>query len=367
MASGAIEPYVPALKWKQGEQEALSWLTSSQKASVLPIAEIPDRPYNWTDSKYTKSWDKHIEDVTKKTVKNWGTGHEVAFDQEIEPTDKLASGTATPWELLFDSLWAAKVRAVPVLSTRASAAEQAALISVVKAHKKARWMLRYRSDPHGEVPTVAQVTSWFGNAVIALGAKFENTDAVLDLGHIAGDIKAPMLTSVENALKAIIALGPWRSVVLLSGAFPENLVGQVRGVNKVPRTDWELFKRASARPGLSDILYGDYAITHVDSFDEDPRLVKMSANIRYAHWQLWYVVKGKSVRDFGFQQYKALCAVLVNLPIFLQAAFSPADANYEKVANDPTTGPGNATQWRRDATNHHIHVVLHQLAKKPEF
>ncbi len=47
------------------------------------------------------------------------------------------------------------------------------------------------------------------------------------------------------------------------------------------------------------------------------------------------------------------------------ASFSPGDNNYELKATDPTATPGNATTWRRDATNHHIHVVLDQLAKLP--
>jgi hypothetical protein len=360
-------PYVPALKWKAGEQDAVAWLTNTQKGGVYPIAEVPDRPFNWGENKYSKSWDKHIDDIAGKTAKKWGTNHEIAVDQPIELHDKLAAGSWTPWEYLFSQLWSAKVKAVPVLSTRASGAEQAALISVSKAHKKTRWLLRFRSETHGEVPNASQVTTWFANSVAALSAQFDQCDAVLDLGHISADIKPSIVANVEHVLKAVAALGAWRSLSLSSGAFPENLTGQSRGVNQIPRRDWELYKRVSARPGLAQLRFGDYAITHVDAFDEDPRMLKMTANIRYAHWQVWHVIKGKSVRDFGFDQYKDLCAILVNLPIFLQATFSPADANYEKVANTPSVGPGNATQWRRDATNHHIHVVLHQLASLPEF
>jgi hypothetical protein len=93
----------------------------------------------------------------------------------------------------------------------------------------------------------------------------------------------------------------------------------------------------------------------------------MSANLRHTHWQEWHVLKGKNVRDYGYDQYKDLCRLLVALPIYMQPTFSQGDANYDQVANNPKVGPGNATQWRRDATNHHIHVVLHQLAGLKEF
>lgn len=360
--------YMPALKWKQGEHFAVKPLKAIQKSRVQPIAELPDRPYHWGDERYTKSWDRHIDDLVTATVNNWGTTHELAVDQIIDVSDALSSNPGSPWEYLFAKLWAAGVKAVPVLSTRASASEQAALISVAKAHKHTRWLLRFRADQHGEVPAAAHVQTWFANAMAALGVKHGQVDAVLDLGHITGDPKA-LVANTAHALQTIAALGAWRQVVLLSGGFPVNLAGIQKGTKQLPRTDWDLYKRVTVRAELQNINlgYGDYGVTHVDAFEDDPRKMVMSANLRYTHWQDWHVLKGKNVRDYGFAQYKDLCQILVSLPIYMQPTFSQGDGNYDKVANDPKVGPGNATQWRRDATNHHIHVVLHQLANQPEF
>lgn len=63
----ATRPYVPALKWKQGEHLPVKPLTGTQKSRVLPIAELRDRPFDWAKSKYNKSWDKHIEDGVSAT------------------------------------------------------------------------------------------------------------------------------------------------------------------------------------------------------------------------------------------------------------------------------------------------------------
>jgi hypothetical protein len=352
----------------RGEHFAVKPLSIWQKSRLLPIAELPDRPYHWGDSKYTKSWDKHIEDLVKATVTNWGTTQELAVDQIIDVSDALSSHAGSPWEYLFAELWSAGVNAVPVVSTRASASEQAALIVVSMTQKRSRWLLRHRSDPHGEVPAISHVEKWFRDTASALGGNHSQMDAVLDLGHIAND-PSILVATAAKALQKIAALGPWRQVTLASGGFPLNLAGVQKGTQPIHRNDWELFKRVSAHPALADLAlgFGDYGVTHVDAFDEDPRKMVMSANLRYTHWKDWHVLKGKSVRDFGYDQYKDLCQILVSLPIYMQPAFSQGDANYDKVANDPTAGPGNATQWRRDATNHHIHVVLHQLANLPEF
>lgn len=360
--------YMPALKWKQGEHFAIKPFTAIQKSRVQPIAELLDRPYHWGDQKYTKSWDKHIDDLVTATVNNWGTTHELAVDQIIDENDSLFSNPRTPWEYLFSQLWAAGVKAVPVLSTRASASEQAALLNVTKAHKHTRWLLRYRAELHGEVPAVAHVQAWFTNAMVALDVKHGQVDAVLDLGHISDDTK-PLVTSTAQVLQTIVSLGAWRQVVLLCGGFPVNLAGVQKGTKQLSRADWNLYKRVAARAELEEVNlgYGDYGVTHVDAFDDDPRKMRMSANLRYTHWKDWHVLKGKNVKDYGFDQYKDLCQILAGLPIYMQKTFSQGDANYDKVANDPKAGPGNATQWRRDATNHHIHVVMHQLASQPEF
>lgn len=360
--------YLPALKWKQGEHLAVSKLTVSQKKRMQPIAELPDRPYDWGKGQYSKSWDKHVQDLVKATVKNWGTFHELAVDQGIDEDQVLSTNPGTPWEFVFSEMWDAKVIAVPVLSNRASASEQAALMRVSKAYGNSRWLLRYRSEIDGVVPDASQAETWFKNAAVVLGGKHGQIDAVLDIGHLAGEPKG-LAVDTAQALKVIAAIGPWRQVALMSGGFPINLAGVQKGTKQFPRHDFDLFKKVAVRPELAgiDLAYGDYCMTHVEAFDNDPRKMVMSANLRYTHWNEWQVLKGRSVRDYGYAQYKDLCQILVALPIYLQPPFSSGDANYDKVANDPMAGPGNATQWRRDATNHHIHVVLHQLANHPEF
>lgn len=361
--------YMPALKWKQGEQHAVRLLTSGQKARIQPLVEIQDRTYDWVDRKYKKSWDKHLEDVAKATAKDWGTDHDIAVDQQIQDGQTLSSNPGTPWEYLFEQLWSLNVRAVPVLSSWATGSEAVALIKVSKAHRRRRWVLRFRLATEGVLPTVAVVQAWFTNSMVAVGERYSEVDAVLDLGYIGSQDPKAMAPGTAQLLQAIASLGAWRAVGLTSGGFPVNLAGMGIGNKQIPRKDWDLYKRVLVRSMLEKlkIAYGDYCVAHQETFDDDPRKMVMSSNIRYSHWDHWYVLKGKNTRDYGNGPYKDLCRLLVALPIFMSAPFSQGDANYEKTANDPKAGPGGAREWRRDATNHHLHVVLHQLANLPEF
>ena len=359
--------YVPVLKWKRGEQSAVQPLSATQKASVLPIAELQDRPFDWARDKYTKTWDKHIRDVVKATVKHWGNKHEIAFDQPLTSADELAESAGTVWAFLFAELWAANVQAIPVISSYAGPKVISALMAASTAAKRGRWVLRYVIDVDNPTPDPADVASWFLRTVTKIKGQPAEVDVVLDIGFVTDTELAVQASRNASILKAVLSAKKWRSVVLVAGAFPVNLAGVPKGTHQIPRTDWALFlatRRDSTLEGES-LIYGDYGISHVTAFDEDPRLLKMSANLRYTHWDKWFVIKGKSVKDFGFDQYRDICKVLVSLSIYLKAAFSHGDQNYSEIATNPATGPGNATHWRRDATNHHIHVVLHQVASLP--
>ena len=356
--------YLPILKWKLGEQSAVKPLSDAQKQVTFPIAELQERPYDWEKAKHKKTWDKHIEDVAKATAKHWGTKYEIAFDQPLGSGDALTSTSGTAWEHLFTQLWAHGINAVPVVSNTAALVEVAALLKVSVTHGRTRWVMRFVVAPDAPTPSAADVAKWFKGMLAALKTTPALVDAVLDVGHVGQwDVKA-QAAGVAQCLAAVAALGPWRNIVLASGAFPENLAGIPKGLIQIERKDWALYLEVRKAALLKSVKlrYGDYAVSHIAAFDKDPRMLKMSANLRYAHWTLWHVIKGTSVRDYGFAQYHDICRVLTSLPIFMGASFSQGDTNYDAVANDPLVKPGNATIWRKDATNHHIHVVLSQLA-----
>ncbi|KQW70042.1 beta family protein [Methylibium sp. Root1272] len=357
--------YTPALKWKLGEQDAVKTLTAVQKAKTLPIAEVPGLPIDWKKNEYKKTWDQHIDDVVDATIKSWGKVQEIAVDQPMVDDDRLANGKTFAWRYLFDRLWIAGVEAVPVVSSYADSLEIAELRKAAKSNGRTRWMLRYVADQSAdELPPIKEVAKWFDDTLAELKAEHTDVDAVLDLGHVGTWEIKPIAATVASFLDAIAALGSWRRISLLSGAFPKNLAGLSKGTHQIPRKDWSLYKAVKplvSIPG-NDLLFGDYGVSHIDAFEGDPRLLKMSANLRYAHWKEWHVFKAGSVTTYGYGQYISLCQLLTALPIFMTASFSAGDASHDDKATNPKAKPGNATIWRRDATNHHIHVVLHQLA-----
>ena len=110
--------------------------------------------------------------------------------------------------------------------------------------------------------------------------------------------------------------------------------------------------------------YGDYAIGHPDLVEIDPRVMQMSANLRYTGDDHWVVVKGRSVRKYGADQMHDLCEQLVAHPSYAGAHFSWGD-EWIAQCSQRAGGPGNAEAWRRAGTNHHLTMVIHQLSNLP--
>lgn len=367
--SDRLPVYAPILKWKRGEQSAIQALSSATRAKLFPIAELADRPYNWTQEVYSKSWAEHIDDVCAATAKCWGKETEFAVDQPILDEDAAGSEGQSPWSYLFTTLWGLGVNAIPVLSSRASKLEIDELKEVNAQYGRSRWVFRWVLDDEPEAVSPAAVIDWLTSMLVRVEASAGVVDVIIDCAHVSGWSVADRGPVVAAWLDAVLQVVPWRRVFVAFGAFPENLAGIPPGVREIERKDWALYQdvrqRLTHHSGF--VGYADYAVSHVAAFDEDPRLLRMSASIRYTHHDKWVVLKGRNVKDFGYGQYLDLCRLLVLQPVFLGASFSEGDSTYALMAAGGAKGPGNATHWRRDATNHHIHVVLSQVASLPGF
>ena len=70
--------YVPALRWKQGEKEALGWLRDSAKSRITPLIELIPKNFKNTEGKRIGA-KKAIEKFVDELDKFWG-GSSVLVD-----------------------------------------------------------------------------------------------------------------------------------------------------------------------------------------------------------------------------------------------------------------------------------------------
>jgi len=194
-----------------------------------------------------------------------------------------------------------------------------------------------------------------------------NMDLVVDFGAVSDSIANALLFAASSIIANLPGVRDWRTLTFAATGFPQDLGGvEPRTVKAIQRTEWTLWQNLAARRSRLIRLpsFGDYGIAHPIPNEIDPRLMKMSAQLRYTSDDTWLVFKARNVKDYGYEQFNGICRNLVGRSEYKGAPFSWGD-NQISVCATPGAPSGNATTWRRIGTNHHLTFVVDQLASVP--
>ena len=351
--------YVPVLKGKEGEYSALETLANDVRNRLMPLIEVPDVPYDYASEAWAKSLDEHVGGIADRLQKCW---HDAPLYLDLpwsEGDERLSDGRVALEAVLSDCAERG-VRAVPVVSRKKSAHYLSAAGSYGSSHDGA--CVRLSVGDFGEdIDLEAEV----GRLLRGLArTDISSIDLVLDLEDLGLDTGRAALVA-RSVFSMIPMKEEWRRVVLVAASFPEDLSEvDASTITTLPRAEWDLWETLQKRPSRlprRDLVFGDYGIAHPVTKELDPRTMRMSASIRYTTPKNWLVLKGRNVRQYGFDQYFELCKVLVKRPEYRGGPFSWGD-QYISDCAEGMTGPGNATTWRKVGTNHHITMVAEQVA-----
>lgn len=350
--------YVPCLRWKQGEYQAVSRFSAMVKGAFTPLIEVPEIGWDPENSRRTKTIDEHLAPFAKRVCGKWGPQGCFVDLGIVAASDQMESGVH-PLRFVFDQLRTMECVAVPVTRLDGDKAFQEEVKKVLD------------KDPYGvclRISIEQAARSSAGMEVDALLATLrispQDCDLVLDL---AAPNFVP-LDGFSRAIQAIVRRLPhlceWRTFALVGTSFPETMASIRKGGEIVPRHEWQLYKLLAAFFSEADIrlpTFGDYAIAHPRVLHLDMRLVKPSATIRYTVEDGWYIMKGKNVRDHKFGQYRELSSSVVNSRHYYGSTFSWGDG-YILDCSDGSGKTGNLTMWRQVGTNHHIAAVTRDIA-----
>lgn len=349
--------YVPVLKWRQGEYQALLRLRPEQKAGVVPLLEItpPDFDFELNEPKHTI--DAHLAEFAKRLEAKWETRPSLFDCGLLAPAERMTGGVH-PLLWLMDAVRPRGGNLIPVTALERDAAYQDAvrIANQVDGRGAAlRSSLEDASDADFEdnVETLLE----------RIGVEIDQLDILIDL-------RSPNFEPIDGLAQLMIAVlsssdvfNAARSVTILATAFPASMAEVAPPIAFVRRREWELYKRLIALlpQGIRRPAFGDYAIAAPDLFQGDMRLIKPSATVRYATNDGWVIAKGPNVRDNGFAQYKDRCQSVIDSGRFLGAAFSMG-SDYVDKCRTGKASTGSLTTWRWVGTNHHIAKVVHDLA-----
>jgi hypothetical protein len=198
-------------------------------------------------------------------------------------------------------------------------------------------------------------------------------DLIVDLGPVDHLIRE----GIEALAAAFLAEVPektrWRTLTISGCAFPMSMGGVGRGsYSYVERAEWLVWRDYlfSNRQNLERLpTYSDCGIQHpsgVEGFD--PRLMQVSAAIRYGLEEAWLLIKGESTRMTPPSvQFPGLATQLVYGRFRNEFAGSNHCQGCKgmKAAADQEPRFGSAEIWRKLGTIHHITTVVNALSDLP--
>lgn len=349
--------YVPVLKWRQGEYQALMRLHARSKVRVVPLIEVTPPEWDFEHHKFKKTIDAQLTPFASRLEKKWGSRPAFVDTSLLAPTARMIGGIH-PLTFLLDEVRARGGVVTPVTGLGRDLAHYNSLAAGMALDGRGV-AIRVSLDDIADPGFAAALTG----LADSLGSALAHVDLIVDLAAKNFEPLADLIDLVTTLLQAEPVFSTTRSLVLIGTSFPASM-GEVKLASQIlPRQEWKLYKGvvAALPPTFRPLSFGDYAIASADIPGGDMRLLKPSATIRYTIDNGWLITKGNNVRDNGFDQYRGHCGTVIGSGHMAPSGYS-AGSDYIRDCHAKTKSTGNLTTWRWVGTNQHITRVVDDLA-----
>jgi len=369
--------YVPILKGKQGELDALANTSKKIISDFTPLIEIPPIPPSYLpgqdDPVPAKTIDEHVIYVGQKFAEALKNYHDVFVDgYYIETEDELNDGSS-PVDAVFKSLRANKISFVPVVGLDRVEDYVESVKAAVEIDGNGCCLRLVESDLESIVELQPQINS----ILKAINLKAANVDLVVDFGP-----RVPSKAALPYQIDALPQLKDWRTLTVAASSFPVDMSGiSQNSIEEIEREEWLSWVSLRTKNKALQRMptYGDYAINHPILNEIDPRLMSMSPNIRYSSETSYVLAKGQAIprkkKNATKQeeaaranllpnvQYPKLAKKIKNHKSWQGEKFSWGDKFIDACSRKECVG--SATNWRAVGTCHHIAVAVRQIANLP--
>ena len=345
--------YVPILKLKQGEKEALGATAPAIRERTTPFFEVVQLAGK-------KSLQKHLGTSFKGLAQAVG-----GFGRFFLDTREISTAGEEGAAAAFQA--AAAIRTTPF--TPVTGISRSADVAAALAHRKNGIAVRLSRDEFesGQIPR--SLPRWLS----AHGLTPEDVDLIVDLGAVDDMVAAGVVALTTAFLADVPDHTRWRTLTVSACAFPMSMgVVDRHSHDFVSRIEWQAWRDAlhAARSSLLRLpSFSDGAIQHprgVEGFDF--AIMQVSASVRYTLPDRWLLIKGESTRNvLPSTQFPRLATQLVygHLAAHFAGAKHCAGCKGMQAAANGAPNFGGAGVWRRLGTIHHITRAVEELVRLP--
>jgi len=350
--------YVPILKGREGEYGALQML--HERHALTPLLEVPPIAWDYEEERPAKTIDRHLEKVPQKIQRSWGPDRLLYLDLLwISESERMDDGRH-PMKYVLDGGRNLGIVLIPVVGLlKGDEYLNACREAEQQDHRGV--CVRVQREDFVDFSDLAEPIA---HVLDAIKVAPSQVDFIFDLRALTPTEREVSTAHAIDLINRIPMLGSWRSFALAATSFPQNLMGlPPSDSSRLPRTEWTLWREIWKNRGSIRRMptFADYAISHPEPAEVDPRVMRPSASVRYTCDDAWLILKARNLKDHGYEQFHEVCGDLVNADQYAGRSFSWGDTYIADCAAR-RVGTGNLTTWRKVGTSHHLVFVPRQLA-----
>lgn len=350
------EDYMPILKWRQGEYQALYKISEKIKNRIVPLLVIPPVEYDFEERRMKKTVQEHIETFPRRYSQKWGKRHALIDIHESLESEVMNSGKLVSI-YIFDELRKLSSKAIPVVGLNRGKPYTNGIKSIISVDASGVG-LRIKLEDLMTTTINSSITT----LLKFLQTTHQETDLIIDLGLPESFEPYPIFTrALFHALQKLQNLNNFRSLVIAGTSLKMNEISAPG--NLTIRHEWLVYKNliATCRENNQRICtFGDYAIESPEFLSLDMRLIKPAGKIVYTAGDNWYVTKGTAFRGNESQMIDQ-CKRVIASGYYMGPKYSHGDQRITDTATKKDN-TGNLSTWKQVGMNHHMTMVVNQLS-----
>ena len=330
--------YIPFLKAKRGELNAMSELTSEVKQAICPFFDFPLKKEKYDSASYSRK----TRDIASGLKKHWGKDAEFYFD-DFDIAQKLTVENEEPYTYVLNALKV--LRIIPVIGLGRGSHND----SVVELKRKgeiASSTVAFRAV-QDDFEDFELNKDEIDDDLAGVFAEFDQIDLILDC-RVCSSLDVPLTAQQIAAFaRKFCNVYDVRRVIVTGSSIPGSLGDLVKPNSTTAVTRRELAIISQARDlGDVDMMAGDY--TTVSPFysdaNFDPRLFpKVTApRLIYSFNHSHYVARGISLESGGPAQYVGITNRLCGQGFFRGRGYSTGEDYFDdkrrRIGNTATNG-----------------------------
>lgn len=359
--------YIPILKWKRAEQNALRTLREGDKKYMTPLIqfvmpklspkEVAGKTVDEKFSGIISKFQEKIPELPEELLQTWGTSPSF-FDVSLLYTTELKNETIN---FLLSKGVEKGLSLIPVVYL----SDESRIYKTITGYKHGVCLRLVCADLDDFKNLGKKIKDFFKST----GMSESTTDLLVDIKETGEN--TDKFVNYINLSKNIPNLKKWRTFTFASGAFHEDLSKcKFAEENYIPRLDWLSWaNQTKDKIFPRNPSFSDYTIQY-PIYREITQFFPPTTSIKYTIEDSWFILKGKKQK---FEYYLANAKSLVGDDLFYGENFSSGDkfifdkaAYYGEYMKDQSKkGTGSTEGWLTAGINHHLTLVVNQISKLP--